>query len=322
MRTAGLTMNDVWAHRVLRERGVETYRIEGVAAEIGVLVESLDLEHRSKEENYRPYLHLTGELRSITPDRALPYEVTQVTYSPGHGERVDAFYEFSDTQLVALATKGYFTAAFAVPEQVTGIEWELPTTVDVLVLAPSGEPTDGDAPVVFTRVHDIAGLEIDRESCGYDLAEYFANHFADRPSPAHGLADERALLARSEAVNSLFTQDELDTDAETGPAASPDAHMDQAADGVTLQLQQVEAEIAEESAHLRAERERIEGTFEYLYQERVAQVLRASDDHTERTRDPRRAQTQPPALDELGRQQADRGADLEHDDVGEPSLES
>ncbi|MDW6057958.1 hypothetical protein SAZ11_07635 [Streptomyces sp. FXJ1.4098] len=138
MRTAGLTMNDVWAHRVLRERGVETYRLEGVTAELDVMVESLDLKHRGKEENYRPYLHMTGELRSVTPVKALPFGISQVTYSPGQGEKVDAFYEFNDQQLVALASKGYFTSGFAVPEQVTGIEWELPATADMLVLAPSG----------------------------------------------------------------------------------------------------------------------------------------------------------------------------------------
>lgn len=37
MRTAGLMMNDVWASRVLNERGVEVYRYENQEADLSVL---------------------------------------------------------------------------------------------------------------------------------------------------------------------------------------------------------------------------------------------------------------------------------------------
>ncbi|MFD2024175.1 hypothetical protein [Promicromonospora aerolata] len=342
MRTAGLPMDDVWAHRVLHERGVKTYRMEGVPAEIGVLVGSLDLKHRSKEENYRPYLHLTGELRSITPTEPLPYAISQVTYSPGHGEKVDAFYEFDDQQLVALAAKGYFTDGFVVPEQVTGIEWELPAAVDVLVLAPSGMPTEGDAPVVFTRVHDIGGLEIDRESSGYDLAQYFAEHPADGARRTQTVVDERALLARSDAINSLFTQDELSLDAEAGRAgAAPGVQAEPVGDGVSERLQQVEAEIAAEAEQFRAGRERIEGTTENLYRERVAQPRPATEHKGEplleraphvpeadldlevEERETRWQAGEPAAsFEEHKRMVARRAADLDLDDFGEQGLGS
>ncbi|MFF3128665.1 hypothetical protein ACFVRD_41870 [Streptomyces sp. NPDC057908] len=345
MRTAGLTMNDVWAHRVLRERGVETYRLEGMAAEIGVLVESLDLKHRGKEENYRPYLHMTGELRSVTPAEALPFGISQVTYSPGQGEKVDAFYEFDDQQLVILAGKGYFTNGFAVPEQITGIEWELPATADMLVLAPSGTQTEGDAPVVFTQVHDIGGLEIDLESSGYDLAGYFADHSKDGVSRAEVVVDERGLKARSDAINSLFTEDELDLDAEVEQvvgASVPEAAP--AADGMSMRLQQVEAEIAAEHEQYQAERERTEGTTENLYRERVAAALRTAEEQDEpfapprpardvqrdldldlelEEQEPRQQAGKPaPSLDERKRQVARRAADLDFGDNSEQSLGS
>lgn len=51
------------------------------------MVESLDLKHRGKEENYRPYLHLTGELRSVAPATALPFGISQVTYSPARARK-------------------------------------------------------------------------------------------------------------------------------------------------------------------------------------------------------------------------------------------
>ncbi|WP_424863103.1 hypothetical protein [Streptomyces sp. MMS24-I29] len=275
MRTAGLTMNDVWADRILRERGVETYRYEGLDADIGVLVESAELRHRGKEENHRPYLHITGELRSITPAEPLLYGISQVTYSPGQGEKIDAFYEFDDEQLVALTRKGYFSRSFDVPEQITGIEWELPATVDALVLAPSG--TESDVPVVFTQVHGTAGLEIDLTSSGYDLTDYFADHSKDSVERTQVLADERALRARSDAINSLFTEDELDLTEETGHPARPAAQEETEADEVNSGLLQVEAEIAAEREQYQAQRERTAGTPENLYHERVAQALQAGE---------------------------------------------
>lgn len=328
---------------------METFRLEGVAAELGVMVESLDLKHRGKEENYRPYLHMTGELRSVTPAEALPFGISQVTYAPGQGEKVDAFYEFDDQQLVMLAGKGYFTSGFAVPEQVTGIEWELPATADMLVLAPSGAQTEGDAPVVFTQIHDIGGLEIDLESSGYDLAGYFADHSKDGVPRAEAVVDARGLKARSDAINSLFTEDELGLDAEVkqvvgapAPEAAP------VADGMSARLQQIEAEIAAEREHYQTERASTEGTTENLYRERVAAALQTAEEQEEpfappvaaheAQRDPnldldleleleeqesRRREVKPaPSLDERKRQVAQRAADLDFDEDGEQSLGS
>ncbi|MGW2984295.1 hypothetical protein [Streptomyces goshikiensis] len=350
MRTAGLTMNDVWAHRVLRERGVETYRLEGVTAELGVMVESLELRHRSKEENYRPYLHMTGELRSVTPAKALPFGISQVTYSPGQGEKVDAFYEFDDQQLAVLVGKGYFESGFAVPEQVTGIEWELPATADMLVLAPSGAQTEGDAPVVFTQVHGIGGLEIDLESSGYDLTDYFADHYRNGVPRTEAVVDARGLKARSDAINSLFTEDELglDTDVEQivgapVPEAAP------VVGGMSAHLQQIEAEIATEREQHQAERASTAGTTENLYRERVAAPLHRVEapkeapvappvqvreahrvgnrdldlELEEQEQETRRRQVETvPSLDERKRQVTQRAADLDLGEDGEQSLGS
>ncbi|MFJ5740095.1 hypothetical protein [Streptomyces microflavus] len=347
MRTAGLPMNDVWAHRVLRERGVETYRLEGVTAQLGVMVESLDLKHRGKEENYRPYLHITGELRSVTPPKTLPFGISQLTYSPGQGEKVDAFYEFDDQQLVVLAGKGYFTSRFAVPEQVTGIEWELSATADMLVLAPSGAQTEDDTPVVFTQIHGIGGLEIDRESSGYDLAGYFTDHSGDGVPQVEAVVDERRLKAHSDAIDSLFTDDELGLDSESRHiVAAPVSQAAPVVDGMSARLQQIEAEIAAEQEQYRTERASTEGTTENLYRERVAAPLHRAEEQKAPLAPPapdrearadlhrdsdleleeqetRRREAKPVAsLDERKRQVAQRASDLELGDDGEQSLGS
>ncbi|MFF3697303.1 hypothetical protein [Streptomyces sp. NPDC002221] len=340
MRTAGLTMNDAWAHRVLRERGVETYWLNKVTAELGVMVESLDLKHRGKEENYRPYLHMTGELRSVTPAKTLPLGISQVAFFPGQGEKVDAFYEFDDQQLVELASKGYFTRGFAVPEQVTGIVWELPAKADMLVLAPSAVQAVADAPVVFTQIHGIAGLEIDLASSGYDLAGYFANHFEDGVPRAEVVHDAHELKARSDPINSLFTDVELGLDTEgrqvagtSTPESAP------AADGVSARLQQIEAELAAEQQQYQTERASTQGTTENLYRHRVAEALHRAEEEepfvppapTHEARrdrnlpldlDPEERVKPDPGLDERKRQVAQRAADLDLDEKREQSLGS
>jgi hypothetical protein len=325
MRTAGLLMNDVWADRALRDRGVEAHRYDGLDAEIRVLVDSVELKHRGKDVNYRPYLHVAGELRSITPSEPLPYGITEVTYSPGQGEKVDAYYEFDDEQLHALVGKGYFSTSFAVPERLTGIEWELPATVDALVLSPSS--SQADAPVVFMNVHRIADLEIDLGSTQYDLSAYFPEHPYDGRSAVEAHADERGLRARSEAIDSLFSQDEVDSARAAG--AGPSAvEQERVAGGIEARLQQVEAEIAAEHDRYRAELERTEGTPQHLYHERVAQALRADELEVARTDDldfgpeddPTVAAAVAPTLDERKREASRRAADLDFGEDGRSDL--
>ena len=338
MRTAGLTMNDVWADRILRECGVETCHYEALPAEIDILVETVELRHRGQRDNYRPYLHLSGELRTVTPAEALPYEVSQVTFSPGRGERVDAFYEFDDQQLSVLAGKGYFSSAFAVPEEIIGIEWKLPATVDVLMLAPAD--VDTDAPVVFTQVHDIAGLEIDLEASGYDLAGYFDDHSRVGISRTEAVVDERGLQARSDAINSLFTEDELTpaADAERGIGAA--GHVAGASDGMSADVQQIEAAIADAYAQRRADLERTDGTPEHLYRQRVAPALHTAGEATPATdrvqvpvveldadleqaaSDHAQGRESEPTFDERRREVARGAADLDVGDRNEPGLEA
>lgn len=286
MRTAGLKMNDVWAHRVLRERGVETFDSRGRDAEISVLVDGVTLNHRGPEEKYRPYLHLSGELTSVHLAEPLPYGIDTVTYEGGSGDKIDAFYEFDDEQLVALARKGYFRTGFVVPEQITGIEWELPAKVDALVLAPVSADLD-QPPVVFLDVEEGSKLEVDLESCGYDLTEYFADHSGTGPECATPTIDGRDLRARSDAIDSLFkNQPDLGLEMGMSPAKSGSG-MEQAAgpDPASLsgQLAAVEAELADERDQLLAERGDVAGSPENLYRERIASTLREETEATTAT---------------------------------------
>ncbi|QNE18087.1 hypothetical protein F1D05_09555 [Kribbella qitaiheensis] len=279
MKIAGIPMNDIWAHRVLRDRGVETTRTENNRAEIVVYVESIELGHHSAAMNYRPYLHLNGELRSVRPHQQLPYSVDEVAYPAGGGETVDIYYEFDEEQLTELTQKGYFSPGFTLPEQVTGIEWELPATIDALVLAPAGNPEAGnadapDVPVVFVQVHDLGSLDIDLESSGYDLTEYFADRSASTAQPPEQ-RDTAAggMRTSSDTIRPLFHESDFDPTQATVTRQTPAEQRMPATKKMAQQLEEAAATLNSEEERLRRQREAQAGTSENLYRSRIAATL-------------------------------------------------
>lgn len=305
MKIAGLTLSDAWAHRVLTDHGVEAYRVEDIPAQLGVYVTDLSLHHHDRHQNYRPWLAIRGELRSITPlteagdPATLPFGISQVTFTPGHGETVEAHYEFDHTQLAALAAKGYFTGGFAPPGDATQIEWELPATLDAVILAPASTGPDAGLPVVFTQVRDLAGLPVDLDNSGYDLTEYFADHIRGQGvtvaretalAPVATPSELRMLKARSDALDALFTPEELDIDAQLAAgvhqeqATSPgqggqrgagsgagDRHEQTPETALAASLAEIEAETAAEHQRFLAARASADPT--HRDRERVLAVL-------------------------------------------------
>lgn len=268
MQVAGLSMNDAWAHRALRASGVRCTHAPSQPAMLGVLVEQVDLGHHPGELNFRPYLHVSGQLRSITPAHGLACDVSQVTFAPGRGEQIDAFYEFDDQQLQELAGLGYFQAGFTVPDQITGIEWELPATVDALILEP--ETPGEDVPVTFVSVHDSGHMRIDLPSTGYDLTEYFA-----QPEPAAGpdVPDAGAQPATPEVPEVLApVTDPLD-EPEVPAAGEPQSDRMPVEAGLAEQLRQADERVRADQDARERELATQPGTVEHLYRQHVAVAL-------------------------------------------------
>lgn len=205
MRTAGLTMNNVWAHRVLREQGVRTTQLEKLPVDLTVLMESVEMKHRGPEEKYRPYLHLSGEMVAVRFAEALPYEIDEITYTPGKGDRVDAYYEFDDDQLAQLVQRGYFTRPFEVPGFLAESDFDLPATADVLMLDPDDDPES--LPIVFVQAHDLGNIMLTRDDSGYDLVEFFED-----VSTETALPEQDTETQYTEEIESLFTEEELGLD--------------------------------------------------------------------------------------------------------------
>lgn len=275
---AGLPMNDVWAHRVLREQGVQVDGYDNVPSTISVMVERIDIEHYGAEQNWRPYLHISGELRGIAPDETgLPYDIERVTYSDSE-QRIDAYYEFDDEQLSVLAGKGYFNPGFAVPREISGIEWEFPATCDLLVLGP-GDGNDGqDQPIVFTRVHDAGNLVTGLGHSGYDLTDYFVDQRSEQVPGAERTreADQAERVAEPQArldEGMLFDTEALLADEPVEDVART-GEQDEQLTGLAAQVRAVDAELERLAEQTRAEREDTEGTVEHEYREVVERTNR------------------------------------------------
>lgn len=287
MKTAGLKMNNAWAHRALRNTEVSRQRFEDQPARITVLMDEASLGHHGPEKQNRPYLHLSGSLVAIAPDAPLSHGIDEVTYDLPHAERVDAFYEFNDEQLVELVRKGYFSPGFEVPKDLIDVEWEeLPATIDALVLDPEGTGQDAK-PLVFVDVKDISDLRLDWDNCSYNPVEYFADFSRDEAQhdgsvvASPGLVNDRRELAakaaapvRDTPMNELFTEDEL------AAAGMEDleifgAEQEAEAPVSPLDAQMAELDEAVEKARseLREERSLKAGSAENLYEQHVASAL-------------------------------------------------
>ncbi len=177
-------------------------------------MELVELLHGGPEDNYRPYLHLRGELVQARPAVELPYGVDELVLRRGVGVPVDAFYDFTHKQLTTLVSKGYFSEHFAVPDDVTGIPWTLPGTADFLVVAP--EFAD-QPPLVFMSVHDQTSLALDEASSGYDLAEYFPDVSQTISAEAEQASDLTPELTA--AGNDMFHDVQFEQHLTPAPAA-------------------------------------------------------------------------------------------------------
>lgn len=202
----GMRRSNRWVQRALSMRDVETREVEG-EADIKVLVDTLYFTNHGPASNYRPVLHVRGRLVGLVPydSPEIAYGVTEVTFDrnmDGGDSTVDAFYEFSDEQLVALVQKGFFNEGFEPPADLLNQVWQLPAHYKGIAIAPRNET---EAPLVFLDVVDRDGLVIDSENSGLDLSDYFPDYLSEIRSreSENNLSADRS-MERTSQVNDMF----------------------------------------------------------------------------------------------------------------------
>ena len=202
----GMRRSNRWVQRALSMRDVETREVEG-EADIKVLVDTLYFTNHGPTSNYRPVLHVRGRLVGLVPydSPEIAYGVTEVTFDrnmDGGDSTVDAFYEFSDEQLVALVQQGFFNGGFEPPADLLNQVWQLPAHYKGIAIAPRNET---EAPLVFLDVVDRDGLVIDSENSGLDLSDYFPDYLSEIRSreSENSLSADRS-MERTSQVNDMF----------------------------------------------------------------------------------------------------------------------
>lgn len=206
MKIAPLKMTDPWYSRVTNDGRADAQMLREVPCDILVHMELIEISHHGPELNYRPYLHLKGQLSEVHPEVELPYGITELPFRASAGGTKDSFYEFSNEQLGELATKGYFTERFRVPEAMVGISWELPSKADFLVVAPSSME---DPPLVFLGLHDQSTQVLHEADSGYRLADHFPDYSVEAEERVSTQEQIQGTRTRGDEMVDLFASQEL-----------------------------------------------------------------------------------------------------------------
>lgn len=201
----GMKRSNRWARHALSMRGVESREVKG-EADIKVLVDTLYFTNHGARSNYRPVLHVRGRLVGLVPygSPEIAYGVTEVDFDQmdGGATTVDAFYEFTDEQLVSLVEKGFFNEGFEPPSDLLNQVWMLPAHYEGVVIAPRNK---NEAPLAFLDVVDRDGLVVDAVTSGLDLSDYFPDYLAQIRARDH--ENEKSVdhaLERTDHVNDIF----------------------------------------------------------------------------------------------------------------------
>lgn len=204
MKIAPLKNTDPWYARLSREN-IDARTLRHVPVDMVVHMEAVEILHHGPEDNYRPYLHLRGSVEEVIPLVQLPYGVTSLPYKQGSEPQTDAFYEFDNAQLADLVAKDYFSSRFQVPGEMTDLQWELPSEIDVMIVSP--EFAD-EAPLVFLGLHEQSSRVLDEQSSQYDLSDYFPNY--SMPEQEQRVQRSQDVLTRSGEIKDLFADEQFE----------------------------------------------------------------------------------------------------------------
>lgn len=138
-----------------------------ILCEGNVTVTKAYIEHGTQKEHCRPYLVLDGIVTSIEGD--FPQNVTEVHFDDPHRNvKVSYQYQFSNKELSDMCEKGLFDDGFDVPEIFTKNNgFQLPMNCDCFTVK------NTEIPILFVSVQSQFNLEIDAETSGYVLGDYF-----------------------------------------------------------------------------------------------------------------------------------------------------
>lgn len=131
-----------------------------------VFVTGAQMLRSGEKEHYRPYLQLSGEVRSVE-GHFLDKDMTLVFPTDRNYPKFDCKYNFTNDELAELVEKGLFDDGFGIPDIFIDNDFELPMLCNICsVKSP-------DIPIIFVSIENAYGLETSRAESGYSLSQYF-----------------------------------------------------------------------------------------------------------------------------------------------------
>ena len=171
MKLVGFIGNDINASQ-FEALGASVEKYESVSGNLIFKPYNAYIQFDSYDENrYRPYLQLDAEICGGNGFRI--DDIDGFVYREDDKLNRSVRYDFTDDELAILVSKGLYQVDFQVPELFTTTEFEIPMTMDLVVVKTS------DHRIVYADYDMVSDFTTNSEITDYNLVQYFADQQVD-----------------------------------------------------------------------------------------------------------------------------------------------
>lgn len=171
MKLVGFIGNDINASQ-FEALGASVEKYESVSGNLIFKPYNAYIQFDSYDENrYRPYLQLDAEISGGNGFKI--DDIDGFVYREDDKLNRSVRYDFTDEELSILVKKGLYQVDFQVPELFTDTDFEIPMTMDLVVVKTS------DHRIVYADYDMVSDFTTNSEISGYDLVQYFADQQVD-----------------------------------------------------------------------------------------------------------------------------------------------
>lgn len=171
MKLVGFIGNDINASQ-FEALGASVEKYESVSGNLVFKPYNAYIQFDSYDENrYRPYLQLDAEICGGNGFRI--DDIDGFVYREDDKLNRSVRYNFTDDELAILVSKGLYQVDFQVPELFTTTEFEIPMTMDLVVVKTS------DHRIVYADYDMVSDFTTNSEITDYNLVQYFADQQVD-----------------------------------------------------------------------------------------------------------------------------------------------
>lgn len=171
MKLVGFIGNDINASQ-FEALGASVEKYESVSGNLIFKPYNAYIQFDSYDENrYRPYLQLDAEICGGNGFKI--DDIDGFVYREDDKLNRSVRYDFTDEELSILVKKGLYQVDFQVPELFTDTDFEIPMTMDLVVVKTS------EHRIVYADYDMVSDFTTNSEISGYDLVQYFADQQVD-----------------------------------------------------------------------------------------------------------------------------------------------